>query len=303
MTTSVADLARKVRRLDVLVRQLQSRSSISSLLTLGVFGDGSDGRVILDGSQDFGFATRVGSTYTLTRDIYASALTIGPGVTVVPAGCRFFVRGGTLRNDGTIAAVGLAGAASGLNPANPSAASPPVGVGNSVAQGGSFGSAGAFGAGNGGAGGAGSSGAGGGIIGTGSPGSYLRLPIHALAGSEGGLSMGGTTGGGGRGGNGGGDGTNSGGNGGNGAGMIVIFAQAVVNNGYFIATGGAGRTTTVGNTGGGGGGGGGVVVAYTLQPWTAGSTDVSGGAAGGGSGTGTAGSPGAQGTVLNVVLA
>src|SRR3954463_16051566 len=109
MTTSVADLARKVRRLDVLVRQLQSRSSISSLLTLGVFGDGSDGRVILDGSTDFGFATRAGSTYTLTRDVYASALTIGPGVTVVPAGCRLFVRGGTLRNDGTISAVGNAG--------------------------------------------------------------------------------------------------------------------------------------------------------------------------------------------------
>src|SRR3954452_21568326 len=101
MTTSVADLARKVRRLDVLVRQLQSRDTVSSLLTLGVFGDGSDGRVNLDGSTDFGFATRAGSTYTLTREIYAKSLTIGPGVIVKTVGFRLFVQG-ALTNDGTI---------------------------------------------------------------------------------------------------------------------------------------------------------------------------------------------------------
>lgn len=305
---SLGEIAAKVRRHDVLIRQLQSRTSVSSLLTLGVFGDGSDGNVNLDGSTDYPFATRVGTTYTLTRDIYSTALAIGPGVTVKPVGFRFFVRG-TLTNNGTISAVGNDAAGSSAPSSNPKGNGAVVGVGPTGTQGSTSGGfaaqagLGSFGGGTGGAGGAGTV-AGGGVPSSGFTAAtlgFLRGPFPGLIGRVGTTDM--SDLGGGYGATGGGDATNRGGSSGNGGGMIVIYAQAVLNNGYFIVTGGKGGTPTAGNTGGGGGGGGGSVVAYTLKAWTAGSVDVSGGAGGGGFGTGTAGSAGAQGTSLNVVLA
>jgi hypothetical protein len=73
---------------------------------LGLFGDASDGAVVFDGTTDFAFATRVGTTYTLLREVHSTYLVVRPGVTVVTAGCRLFAVS-TVQNDGTIHANGL----------------------------------------------------------------------------------------------------------------------------------------------------------------------------------------------------
>lgn len=45
-----------------------------------VFGDGSDGPVVMDGTNTFAaFASKVGSVYTLTRDVFPTTLTITSG--------------------------------------------------------------------------------------------------------------------------------------------------------------------------------------------------------------------------------
>lgn len=65
------------------------------------FGDGSDGACVLDGSTTFPWAGLSGSTYTLTRDIYPSALTINSGITMKTDGFMYFVNG-TMDGSGTI---------------------------------------------------------------------------------------------------------------------------------------------------------------------------------------------------------
>ncbi len=72
---------------------------------LNTFGDGSDGNVVLDGTNTYGFLSKSGSVYTMTRDIYCNDLTINAGSTLEPAGFRIFVKGtfsgaGTVRYNG-----------------------------------------------------------------------------------------------------------------------------------------------------------------------------------------------------------
>ena len=64
------------------------------------FGDGNDGALDFDGSSTVLGISPSSSTYTLTRDIYASNLTIRTGVTIIPNGFRIFVSG-TLTREGT----------------------------------------------------------------------------------------------------------------------------------------------------------------------------------------------------------
>lgn len=65
------------------------------------FGDGSDGSVTLDGTNTFSWASKSGSIYTMTRDVYCINMDIDSGVTLNPAGYRIFGLG-TLTIDGTI---------------------------------------------------------------------------------------------------------------------------------------------------------------------------------------------------------
>ena len=48
------------------------------------FGDGSDGTVNLDGTNNFGFANLAGGVYTLTRDVFANTMTLSNNVTLKP---------------------------------------------------------------------------------------------------------------------------------------------------------------------------------------------------------------------------
>lgn len=57
------------------------------------FGDGSDGAGVADGSTALAGASLGGSTYTLSRDVYYTDLTISTGVIIKPAGYRIFGTG------------------------------------------------------------------------------------------------------------------------------------------------------------------------------------------------------------------
>lgn len=73
-------------------------------------GDGSDGVINFDGTLTFtGIATKSGSTYTLVRDVYASALTVGAGIALKTANFRILATvsvtiNGTCINSGDAAA-------------------------------------------------------------------------------------------------------------------------------------------------------------------------------------------------------
>lgn len=106
------------------------------------FGDGSDGAAVFNGVDAVTGAGLVGSTYTLTRDVYYTSATISTGVTVKPAGYRMFGTG-TLTLNGTalIERNGNAGGAGG-NGNNATAGSIGVPDTSSPGTGGSAGSAG-----------------------------------------------------------------------------------------------------------------------------------------------------------------
>lgn len=275
------------------------------------FVDGSDSAVVMDGTNTFsGFTSKSGSQYTLTRDVFATSLTVNSGVTLLTGAYRIFCTG-MFTNNGTVENLGPA--ASGITGATGSAGSLHAGgTGATGTSGNGSGTgtspAGAVGTGTGGSGGAGSGKTGGtaqavslaatwpfklpnavlsGII---LPGPASTGNAFAPAGGVGGAS-------------GGGDGTNSGGGGGGGGGAIAIFAQTAINTGTISAAGGTGGTPPTGNCGGGGGGGGGIIVIYSVQAWSnTGTTNVNGGNPGSGIGTGAAGTAGGSGSVLNVVL-
>jgi hypothetical protein len=272
----------------------------------GTFGDGSDGSVTFDGMTTIlGLVPSV-STYTMTRDIFCTGITINNGVTLKCQGYRIFCAG-TVTNNGTISA----------NGANASGASAGGAGQSGTIMGGNGGAAGAtgaggqgfnsgtcFGTGAGGAGGSGTSGAGGTGKGSFTTTAYPhRIPAMILSGASSWQGAAKTPGGAPSGSAGAGDGTNSGGGGGAGGGLIAIMAWAVNNgSGTISAAGGNGGTPPTGNCGGGGSGGGGLILVNTLSAWTAGTTSVAAGTQGSGVGSGAAGSAGGSGTVLNVVL-
>lgn len=280
-----------------------------------VLGDGSDGALTFDGTAtvtlpDGSSMAPTGSVYLLSRDIYASAITINSGVTLQVHGYRIFCSGtltcnGTISSDGGAASGATGGASTSYNTLIASGVGASGGTGAGAAggappTGNTLGSpGGSGGTGNGGANAGGGSPTGG----SGSASAWVVRPPGVF--QYGRMNLGGTLyyapapGGG----AGGGDGTSSGGGGGGGGGIVVIWAKAVANNGTISARGGAGGNATAGNCGGGGGGGGGIVVLYTLSAISGtGTTTVAGGAAGTGTGTGTAGSAGSTGLYANVVL-
>ena len=286
-----------------------NNSSAGGTFYSGVFGDGSDGSVTLDGSATFSGMSKSGSVYTMTRDQHTTSLTVNSGVTLNPDGYRIFCQG-TVSNAGTIGFDGNNGSASGTAGAA---------TDNGTLASGGAGGAGNTGNGSGGntptngsrlgmnasgAGGAGATGSAGGAAFAANGGNWMLKPVQVLlTGTVGWVNnvfqLSGGVGGGG----GGGDATNKGGGGGSGGGVVAISAHAVTNTGTISAKGGNGGTPTTGNCGGGGGGSGGLILVYTLSAWTAGTTAVTGGTAGSGVGTGSAGSAGGNGSVLNVVLA
>jgi hypothetical protein len=273
-----------------------------------IFGDGSDGVVDMDGTNTYGsFASKTGSTYRLTKDLWCTSLSIAVDVTLESAGYRIYCTG-TVTNNGTISAIGNDGNANGTGGANTGngtlRAGQIGGAGNTGA--GSAGTQGSIGAGTGAAGGAGSNGAGGSqVFSPTTSNHYFREPFPLLTGimqyNGSSQMLGGGTGGSG----GGGDGTNKGGGAGGGGGPVVIFASAFVNNSGAVITvkGGNGGTPATGNCGGGAGGGGGMIGVYTKTAWTqSGTLTITGGTGGSGVGTGTAGGNGGNGSSFNYVL-
>lgn len=71
-----------------------------------VYGDGSDGSVYFNGTNSYNFATLNSSTYTLTRDVFATDFTVESGIVLITAGYRVFAQlyitvSGTIHNNGS----------------------------------------------------------------------------------------------------------------------------------------------------------------------------------------------------------
>lgn len=85
------------------------------------FGDGSDGAIVFDGSTasvNTNYCTYLFPAYTLTRDIYASSLTVASGVVIETNGFRIFclntlTNNGVIRNNGQSGVSGVATGAAG----------------------------------------------------------------------------------------------------------------------------------------------------------------------------------------------
>ena len=79
---------------------------LSNTFLAGLFGDGSDSTVLLDGTNTFsGLMSKSGNTYTLLRDVYATTLTVNTGVTLITGNWRIFCTvaitgAGTIKQDG-----------------------------------------------------------------------------------------------------------------------------------------------------------------------------------------------------------
>lgn len=271
-------------------------------------GTGNDGALTLDGTVAAAAGmTKVGNAYTMTRDVYATDITIGDAggtaASLITGGYRLFATGTAwVRTSAKIAWNG--NAAAGQTPGT-------VLVGGTLSPGGAGGGGGAA-TGAGGANGAavtvalGGSGGVGGISGAGQAGGTNNL--YSLAASAGvprdaitALLMCPQTTYvrfyGGQGGSGGGAAAASaGGGGGSGAGTLMIAARRIVLDGGIEAIGGGGAAGTgVAAGGGGGGGGGGIVLVYGVKTG-AGALTVTGGAGGAKVGTGVAGAAGSAGT-------
>lgn len=281
-----------------------------------LYGTGGDGSVTFDGVGTPVGTTKVGSTYTLTRDVNYNNATVNSGITVITAGFRFSCAGALL-NNGTIQNNGTAGTSAGV--AGTGGAGGTLGAGTNGGAG-SVGAAGVAGTNqaattkstngtnSGGAGGsnggANAGGAGGAVQGT-TTTSFAEawamqhgwlvqgqgLSSFTLAGGAGGGGGGSTAAG-------------QGGGGGGGGGVCGVFAFFLTNNGVIAANGGAGGSgSTAVASGGGGGGGGGAVMVLTrvlsaagTLPGT-GTVTASGGAGGAGVAGGVAGTVGNAGTV------
>ncbi len=296
----------------------------SSSINYAIYGPGSDGDVTLNGTTAYtAFATRSGSVYTLTRDLYALNLTVQTGVDLKPNGFRIFVQntlnlqsGAWISNNGNNSTGTVAGTAT---PNGTLGASGVGGAGGTSQGAGNVGSSlsNALG-------GAGGKGGNSSTSVAGGNGGGITFPTAANGGIENFcvlpnmltwkiLSSGpvgivpGAGGGGGASGSGG-----NGGGGGAGGGAILIVTRIMQGSGTVRAYGGNGFAATANaGSGGGGGGGGGIIGLITDQNiattcWsvaTGGSYQIPGlwflslfggsGAAGGtGGGTGADGNPG-----------
>ena len=295
-------------------------------------GDGSDGALqfIAAGSTAVAGATLSSGVYTLTRDIFASAITLDLGVTIKPAGYRIRCLGAitntpaildkgfgvqtiwpVISDNGNAASTTTAGAA--LTAAGSlhrismiGGAQAAPGTQGTAATWPSFG-------GFGGAGGSQASHTDGGAqsaapvqpTGIQATAHELYFANYGILNNSGNQGPQYLTGG--AGGAGGAQGGSAGGSGGGGGGVIYIAAGSIVAGaglGFTIeALGGAGGAG-VANYGSGGGGGGGVLILATRAPVVSGSQyngvylNVNGGAAGAQAGTATLASAGGAGTIF-----
>lgn len=80
--------------------QMTTPVAVAPLQGTHEFGDGSDGALAYDGSTTILGMAPSGSAYTLTRDIFATDLTISTGVTINTGGYKIYVNG-TLTRNGT----------------------------------------------------------------------------------------------------------------------------------------------------------------------------------------------------------
>lgn len=286
------------------------------------FGDGSDGAVVLDGTNTYSFLSKSGSVYTMgSGSIYPSTLTVNAGVTLNTNGNLIFVSGTATINGTVTTPVGSASgstaaslniiggqafAALGLPPGSPTNGGTGVGTAPTSASN--------IGAGKGGSGGTGSSGAAANPNTNFGAGGDLtralwRRPSVAFSGmgilqqnpnrNQGNQLAGGLIPGGLPGSSGSGDGTNSGGGAGDGGATLIFCARILVGSGTFTAPGGNGGNSTAGNTGGGGPGGGGNCIVNTTDAtaWT-GTVSALAGTPGTGFGTGTTASAGTAGYAI-----
>lgn len=294
------------------------KTDIVSLPSIGnvTFGGGTDPATTFDGIATPTFANLVGSTYTLTRDIFlAGPSTVNAGITIATAGFRIFCNGlftnnGDINANGKNAALGVAGGSStlgslGIGVAGGNGRAANTGVnGTNQSNGQSFATPTG---GNGGAGGANGGGLGGtytnNVAGNGGAHYLFSMLTGFLAGQASGGNqaqlyiIGGGAGGGGGGSD---NGQVTGGGGGGGGGVLLLHAFNLVNNGTIRALGGNGASATGGggNGGGGGGGGGGQILSLARFRSGSGSYSAAGGLGGNAVGAGgVAGSNGGNGEV------
>lgn len=282
----------------------------------GVYGDGGDGVVTLDGTTTPPSGIGVGGPgfYYLARDFHADTLTVGAGISLEmgQAGRPYRLR---VKNTLTVAAGGIitaaagANAASGATPARNATGGSMLaggdgGAGSTTTPGGAGANVTSFTGSTGGRGGhpAGAT-SGGGAAGvasapaSGVPRSIPDLATMYVTTPTGTTFLAGGAGGGG----GGGDGTAAGGGGGRGGNPVWIAARSIVNNGSIQSNGSPGAAATGGNAGGGGGGMGGVVV-YIYSTYSgSGVIQTLGGVGAAGAGTGGGGVTGGGGRIMALV--
>ena len=88
-----------------------SQKALRAATRANIYGDGSDGNITFDGTTDLNtFSSRVGTVYTLTRDLFGKNVVINSGVTVKGGGFRVFVSQ-ELKNSGSLNADGGDGGA------------------------------------------------------------------------------------------------------------------------------------------------------------------------------------------------
>lgn len=281
----------------------------------GVFGDGSDGAVVLDGTNAYGsILGKSGSTYWLLRDVYLSSLTIAAGVTLQSGGggtgtFRLLCSGvasiastAAITTSPNVSASGSTGGSNGVassvvvGATGPNATTGGGVVGNNVAgANGGFGGRG----GNASAGGTVS-----GVNGTAALPAGASLPRALPWASAMSYLVGGTLAyfpGGASGSPGAGDGVNAGGGAGAGGNPLWMACEALVNNGSIRSSGGNGAAGVAGNAGGGGGGQGGPIILIYGSYSGTGSIISTGGNGGGAAGTGSAGASGGAGWIVRLV--
>lgn len=254
----------------------------------GIFGDASDGDVVVSGSTP------------LTSAKFYEDLTVQAGGVLSPAGFVVLAKktitvdsGGVIRRNGNVGTTSRTGGAA-LSGGS-------LGGSQAGSAGGTY--ADALG-GSGGAGGAGSGGSAqaGGVAEApaAGDGAYRALPYaahgHAIGGGNLTLLKGGA--GGGYGGDGG--GSNDGGGGGSGGGVIILAAPTITIEGTIEALGGAGADGDGAGSGPGGGGGGGLIYLIYRSKTGAGTVSVAGGAAGAQNGAPGAAVAGSVGRIIEI---
>jgi len=278
-----------------------------------LYGLGIDGALVFDGVATVAGLVPVGGVYAMTRDLYATTLTVTAAARLKTTGSAVFATvsvtvDGVLDDDGNPGTLGINGAERGLRRFG--FGTSPTGSGGSsftwpvlfpTAPSIAGGAAGVAG-GNGTSPGQGAGGGGG--LGPGDPGGPLAQAsgpsnvgatdfLTLLSGRQLGdrqvaqYGSGGGLGGGGIG---------SPGGGGCGGGALAVCAPLITGTGRISARGGGGFAGTTDCGGGGGGGGGMVLLAYNSIGAV--TVDVAGGVGGAGNGAGAAGGTGAAGVVL-----